>query len=117
MTIFSLIANPTYKQKYVLERLICLHTNIVRDSLIIHYDDVLDEQIIMSIQSDYDRCTIQKVPLDYILGYVEYGGLLFTVNEHTIIPRPETEYMIEAVREYIHHPICLTDIGTGSGVL
>ena len=112
MTIFSLIANPLYKQKYVLERLICLHTNLVRDELIVHYDDILDTTIVSSIQSDYDRCTIQKVPLDYILGYVEYGGLRFSVNHHTIIPRPETEYMIEAVREYIHPNTVLIDIGT-----
>jgi release factor glutamine methyltransferase len=62
--------------------------------------------------------SIDHEPLEYILWYVEYGGLRFHVNKNTIIPRPETEYMIESVREYIWaNKYILVDVGTWSWVL
>jgi release factor glutamine methyltransferase len=106
-----------------------------RSELIIHYDDRLDDtEILSKIKQLYDEYAIGKQPLEYILWYVEYGWLRFHVNKNTIIPRPETEYMIEAVREFFLTPIpspwqeegwpqdtlkkyTLVDVGTGSGVL
>lgn len=100
-----------------------------REALITHYDDVIDSDMLDQIKEKYDLYALHHEPLEYILGYVEYGGLRFHVNKHTIIPRPETEYMIEGVRQYMtppHPPVpgrkhdahcILVDVGTGSGVL
>jgi release factor glutamine methyltransferase len=41
------------------------------------------------------------MPLDYILGHVKFFGNEFVVNENTLVPRPETEYMVQAVTEHI----------------
>jgi release factor glutamine methyltransferase len=38
--------------------------------------------------------------MEYILGHVDFFQVPFIVNENTLIPRPETEYMITAVTEY-----------------
>lgn len=134
MTIFDVIKDPYFTHKYVLERIVMHLLGFAREELIIHYDDLVDDETTLRIREMYDEYAIGKQPLEYILGYVEYGWLRFSVNKNTIIPRPETEYMIEAVREFFLTPdpspwqeegwpqgdlkkTILIDVGTGSWVL
>ncbi len=60
-------------------------------------------------------------PIQYILGETEFYGLLFFVNEHTLIPRPETEELVDWVLKETKtqdtRPRSLLDIGTGSGCI
>lgn len=64
---------------------------------------------------------IQGEPVAYILGHKEFYGLDFLVNKHTLVPRPETELMVEqALAEASsatsnQSSVILIDIGTGSG--
>ena len=121
MTFFQLIGDPHYKHKFVLQKIIGHLTGWEREELIVHYDDEIDTELLADIQKKYKLYTDNNEPLEYILWYVEYGGLRFSVNKNTIIPRPETEYMVEAVREYMtdtkESSVVLVDVGTGSGVL
>lgn len=62
----------------------------------------------------------QREPLQYILGEWEFFGLPLKVNPSVLIPRPETEILVEeALREAAHFevPISILDIGTGSGAI
>jgi len=64
----------------------------------------------------YER--ISGVPVQYIVGRQEFYGRYFTVNPDVLIPRPETEYIVEAVLDL--HPgsgSCIIDVGTGSGCI
>ncbi|MFA4818001.1 MAG: peptide chain release factor N(5)-glutamine methyltransferase [Parcubacteria group bacterium] len=54
-------------------------------------------------------------PLAYILGHKEFFGLDFKVNRHTLIPRPETEMLVEEVLKLDPKNKTVIDIGTGSG--
>lgn len=63
-------------------------------------------------------------PIAYILGYKNFFGLDFKVNKNVLIPRPETEILVEEVIKYfqspisnIQFPISICDIGTGSGAI
>lgn len=62
-------------------------------------------------------------PIQYIIGETEFYGLLFKVNKYTLIPRPETEELVEYIiseQKLITHnsqPITILDIGTGSGCI
>ncbi|MEZ0575930.1 peptide chain release factor N(5)-glutamine methyltransferase [Halodesulfovibrio aestuarii] len=58
-------------------------------------------------------------PAAYIMGEREFYGRPFQVNPHTLIPRPETEHLIEAVLERFAHkgPFRFADLGTGSGCI
>lgn len=66
---------------------------------------------------------IQGIPLAYLIGHKGFFGLDFLVNKHTLIPRPDTELMVELVVERIKNEelrmknILLIDIGTGSGCI
>ena len=61
----------------------------------------------------------QHVPLAYIRARVEFYGREFTVNTHVLVPRPESESMIELLKHSVTHKSSCTiaDIGTGSGAL
>lgn len=65
----------------------------------------------------------QQKPIQYILGETEFYGLPFKVNNHVLIPRPETEELVTLVLQNIRKqklnskPITILDIGTGSGCL
>jgi release factor glutamine methyltransferase len=57
-------------------------------------------------------------PIQYILGKTEFYGLPFVVNEHVLIPRPETEELVDLIiRENTGTGIRILDIGTGSGCI
>lgn len=57
-------------------------------------------------------------PLAYILGEKEFYGRLFAVSPATLIPRPETEHMVdEALKRLPEHGVRFLDLGTGSGCL
>ena len=59
-------------------------------------------------------------PIQYILGKTEFCGLTFEVNEHTLIPRPETEELVDWIvteSSKSNKPLNILDIGTGSGCI
>jgi len=61
----------------------------------------------------------EERPIQYVLGQAEFAGLKFKVNENVLIPRPETEELVEWILETIDRsePVRILDIGTGSGCI
>jgi release factor glutamine methyltransferase len=57
-------------------------------------------------------------PVQYIVGATEFYGLPFRVDRRVLIPRPETEELVEwIIRENSRKPVSILDIGTGSGCI
>lgn len=121
MQLQELIQDPAYKKKFVLEKLLCHYLDKKREELRIDWGMEIDGDTIEKVKKWYQEYVEEEKPLEYILGFVEFFGVRFWVNEHTLIPRPETEYMISAIGEYVQWKgeknLILLDIGTGSGVL
>lgn len=61
----------------------------------------------------------EEKPIQYIIGRTTFYGLTFNVNQHTLIPRPETEELVAWVLESVpqEKKIKILDIGTGSGCI
>lgn len=62
----------------------------------------------------------QHTPLAYIRGRAEFYGREFAANEHVLVPRPESEAMIELLKQAVGRrepSVVICDIGTGSGCL
>ncbi len=66
---------------------------------------------------------LQREPLQYILGHAIFRGRRFSVDARVLIPRPETELLVECVHRLSAQSFCgcdplhLIDVGTGSGVI
>ena len=79
------------------------------------------------------RATVERraagEPVAYIRGLKEFFGLAFTVDQRALIPRPETERLVELAADEVMHrlaatarpvgspPVRVVDVGTGSGVI
>jgi release factor glutamine methyltransferase len=87
--------------------------------LITHRDDVLGD----NPQQDFDdaiRRRIRREPLQHIIGSQEFWGLEFKVTPDVLIPRPETEFIIEAALAIVHkrnQQVRIIDLCTGSGCI
>jgi len=127
MKLSELLWREDLKEKFVLQKFLCTFLSCSRETLWTDMDKELSEDIIQKVLTAYKSYVEDKKPLEYILGHVDFFGKEFFVNEATLIPRPETEYMITAVTEYINWKLkienwklgenLLLDIGTGCGVL
>jgi release factor glutamine methyltransferase len=62
------------------------------------------------------RRRASREPLQYILGEAHFHGRVFDVDKGVLIPRPETELLVEEVLRRVHALRCL-DVGTGSGCI
>ncbi len=91
-----------------------------REFLVAH-----DEYIIPKIKEVAYKYLLWKLrrgyPVAYLTGHREFYGLDFLVNKYTLVPRPETELMVELANEKIRksddHKITLIDVGTGSACI
>lgn len=84
-----------------------------------HPEHILTPQQKPDFQTALEKLT-QAIPLPYILGEWEFFGRKFHVNSKVLIPRPETEHLIETALQWLKkHPARhkAIDIGTGSGCI
>jgi len=89
-----------------------------------HYDDVLDARD-QEIADARLALRLDRVPIAYIVGHKEFYGRSFKVTTATLIPRPESESIIDTVKKLLPPtlaiqripPLKLLDVGTGSGCL
>jgi release factor glutamine methyltransferase len=96
----------------------------VRSDLYLNKEKKLDNQTSLKIAQILERRTSGE-PLDYILGKSEFMGLEFKVNPNVLIPRPETEILIDTVLKFVpqetdtRHQTSwnILEIGTGSGCI
>lgn len=87
-----------------------------RNTLLVHGD-----RIVSGIEEEFYRAAIDKrakhIPLQHITGEQEFMGLCFHVNEHTLIPRQDTEILVEEAMRYMGDGMRILDLCTGSGCI
>lgn len=90
------------------------HTD--RNELIVHADRARSDT-----EEQFYRMLIEKrasrVPLQHITGEQEFMGLCFRVNEHTLIPRQDTEILVEEALHRLSDGMRILDMCTGSGCI
>ena len=125
MKIWVLLWRVDLTEKFVLQKFLCAFLQCSREELRTRTDEEVSDEIIQKVLVAYKSYVEDKKPLEYILGHVDFFGNEFFVNEATLIPRPETEYMISSVTEFIlqqeiqntDQKNLLLDIWTGCWVL
>jgi len=91
--------------------------NVNRAWLIAHENDDLDEKLNGLFQTHIAR-RLNGEPIAYILGKREFYGLELIVTPDTLIPRPDTEILVEvALAKILQDKINVLDLGTGTGAI
>lgn len=88
-----------------------------RRELVLRGDEELDDRLLPELKKISDELK-RKKPVQYVLGLADFYGLKFRVNEHVLIPRAETEEMVDLlIKENNISCPRIVDIGTGSGCI
>ena len=102
------------------EVLLCHVLHVDRTQLLMRGHSLLTDQELRSFRQWVARRELNE-PVAYIVGEKEFWSLVFYVNRHVLIPRPETEILVEEVLRILpgidHRPVRILEIGVGSGAI
>jgi len=109
------------ESRLTVELLLSHVLSLQRIQLYMSFDRPLSEREISLFKEMFQR-RLRHEPLQYITGSLEFMGLEFLVDRRVLIPRPETEVLVEhaiklAADRFAGSPARILDIGTGSGCI
>jgi release factor glutamine methyltransferase len=111
------VAGNKFVTKIDLEEIFCDVLKISRSSLYIYQDVTISKDKLIVIKEYIQRRECGE-PLAYILGRKGFWNIEVAVNKHVLVPRPETETLVEVVLGYItDQKLKILDAGTGSGAI
>jgi len=91
--------------------------NKTREEILTNIEQKIDKKKVLLFKKYLQRRS-KNEPIAYILGEKEFWSSAFYVNNNTLIPRPETELLVDKLLEiYKNKNISILDIGTGSGCI
>ena len=108
------IKNPRLDSELLLSNSL----NISRENLLLNLNKKINSYECKTFKSLLKKRT-KKMPIAYILGYKDFWKSKFYINNSVLIPRPETELVVEEALNYLpkNKSKNVLDIGTGSGCL
>ena len=90
--------------------------HVTRNDILLHGEVMLDKSLTQAFEEALTkRC--ERIPVQYITGVQNFMGLDFTVNENVLIPRFDTEILVEEVMKHLHDGFSILDMCTGSGCI
>lgn len=112
----QLDANHISNPRLTAEVLLAYSLSVDRSYLFAHDSEPLDDAAAAQFHQHLDERLSGK-PLQYIVGFQEFYGRPFSVSPAVLIPRPETEFLVQAVIETQPAGGAIVDVGTGSGCI
>ena len=106
-------------QSHILDSEILLSKTInkSREEILTNLGQKINDEKIFKF-NEYLNRRLKNEPIAYILKEKEFWSKKFTINKHTLIPRPETELLVDKlIKIYENKKISVLDIGTGSGCI
>ena len=117
MTVEEVLQKIDHSDRIGVEVLLSRALKATKEQLFAHPERELREGELDLFLKEVEQLRAGE-PLAYIIGEKEFYGLAFEVNEHVLIPRPETELMVDKVREFVGDGSAkILDVGTGSGAI
>ncbi|MBR4082950.1 MAG: peptide chain release factor N(5)-glutamine methyltransferase [Lachnospiraceae bacterium] len=87
-----------------------------RNDLLVHGDREVAEQHLTAYEAAIAK-RMERIPLQHITGEQDFMGLTFRVNEHVLIPRQDTEILVEEILKDMQDYCRILDMCTGSGCI
>ena len=112
------ILRSTDEPQLEAEVLLAHYLNVSRSWIAAHPEAFLSEPILASYNNSLRRRTSGE-PLPYLLGYWEFFSISFAVDKRALIPRPETEIIVELSISIAENSLNtrIVDVGTGCGTI
>lgn len=88
-----------------------------KTKLLMMKDELVEEDILEKFSEMLADYIVDEIPIEYILGYTYFYGNKIKVNNNVLIPRDETEELVEKALEYIGSGDKVLDLCTGSGAI
>lgn len=90
--------------------------HIDRSFYFLHADEEVEPEVLAEYESVLEK-RAERVPLQYITGEQEFMGMTFKVNSNVLIPRQDTETLVEEALKVIQPQMDVLDLCTGSGCI
>lgn len=106
-----------HQEAYIAEYLLLEKNRWTKTDLLMNFKKQMPLAEYNAYKADLEKVTLH-IPVQYLIGSTEFYGRRFKVNEHTLIPRPETEELVELILKDNHQEnLEVVDIGTGTGII
>jgi release factor glutamine methyltransferase len=107
------------KEERALKLLLMANSGLDATDLYRHYCEEMPDDIRLKTLNDLCSYLYANRPVQYIIGHTFFYGLKILVDESVLIPRPETELLVETVLAQIptNEALKIIDVGTGSGAI
>ena len=115
--------NQDFTRKFLYSQLSEIYSQDEIDSIYLWFNDEIKLNTDFAVLESYLNRLKKGEPVQFVFGYTFFYKSKFTVNSNTLIPRPETEELVDLVLQKfpnsagIHNNLNVLDIGTGSGCI
>lgn len=90
---------------------------ISQSDIFLRYNDEVPNEIAEEYLELLDYYVYDSVPVQYLVGHTYFYGRKFYVDERVLIPRQETEYLVDFIKRKFPNNLKVLEIGTGSGAI
>lgn len=117
MTIAEVLEQVKNPDTLGVEVLLAHVLGLRKEDLFAHPERSVSDELLVRFRDLFERLNAGE-PVAYLTGRKEFYGLEFFVDRSVLIPRPETELLVDKVREYVgEQPLRILDVGTGCGAI
>jgi release factor glutamine methyltransferase len=112
-TVSASSAQTQTESRWAMEKLL----NVTQETLLMDGSRRLSESETAQLEDFLYQRTEKRIPIQYLLHEAWFFGLSFYVNPYVLIPRPETELLVEKALKLIKPGMHILDVGTGPGTI
>jgi len=117
MILKDLLQSDDYNDKYILKLILQDILNFSKEQLYVNWNKEIDNLQLTKIREIYTKYKQENIPIEYLLWYTFFMWEKIIVNKNTLIPRSETEYLVNYALEEIKENTIIFDIWTWSGII